>query len=155
MRRAAKAAQPETSDEEDASRSGDDDQVVAPSEEAGADVSAMERELRELEDAQVRRTNAYPGADNSIGSVHQRKWFLSLDRKACGFAEGRRGGRTVWEPGEGASQRESGERLAYPFYVRGVEHERSVVTGRRGEDVMRDEGVTDFVARKGWKAVLS
>ncbi|KAL2755088.1 hypothetical protein ACRALDRAFT_1064811, partial [Sodiomyces alcalophilus JCM 7366] len=45
----------------------------------------MRRELGELESAQVRATNAYPGAENSIGSVHQRKWFLSLDRAACGF----------------------------------------------------------------------
>lgn len=126
----------------------------------GEVVSAMEREIRELEDAQVRETNAYPGAHNSIGSVHQRKWYLSLDRPACGFAEKRRGGRVVWEPvaAEGDSQDaqnvQSDGRLPYPFYVRGADDERSVVTGRRGADILRDEGVTDFVPRKGWAPVL-
>jgi hypothetical protein len=33
----------------------------------------------------IRRTNAYPGATNDIGSVHQRKWYLSLDRHSSGF----------------------------------------------------------------------
>jgi hypothetical protein len=36
-------------------------------------LSAIERELRELEDKEVRRTNAYPGASNTIGSVHQQR----------------------------------------------------------------------------------
>src|SRR6202000_2900753 len=37
------------------------------------------------EDVMMRRNNAYPGASNTINSVHQRKWFLSLDRAMCGF----------------------------------------------------------------------
>jgi hypothetical protein len=41
-----------------------------------------------------------------------------------------------------------------PFYVRGPEVERSVVTGRRGQDVLEDEGVEGFIGRKGWRAVL-
>ncbi|KAJ4286781.1 hypothetical protein N0V90_013033 [Kalmusia sp. IMI 367209] len=32
------------------------------------------------EDAQTRVNNAYPGSTNSIGSVHQRNWFMLLDR---------------------------------------------------------------------------
>lgn len=32
------------------------------------------------------------------------------------------------------------QRLSYPFYVRGVEHERSMVTGRRGQYAVRDGG---------------
>ncbi|EEU48090.1 uncharacterized protein NECHADRAFT_75306 [Fusarium vanettenii 77-13-4] len=67
-------------------------------------LSAMEREIRELEDEQVRLTNAYPGASNTIGSVHQR---------------------------------------------------RCVVTGQRGADILKDEGVNNFVQRKGWKPVLN
>ncbi|KAJ6442908.1 Protein STB2 [Purpureocillium lavendulum] len=179
--------QPETSDSEEGNDKddtaaveagpdgGDDDaHVVPPREEAdpAADVSALERELRELEDEQVRRSNAYPGAHNSIGSVHQRKWYLSLDRRACGFIERRRDGKTVWQRDEAASTSDDGEatgkvddaemesecqpgRLSFPFYVRGPEYERSVVTGRRGEDILRDEGVTNFIPRKGWTAVLN
>ncbi|KAI1347468.1 DNA polymerase ligase-domain-containing protein [Xylaria sp. FL0043] len=137
-------------------------------------ISATERELRELEDEEVRRTNAYPGATNTIGSVHQRRWYLSLDREASGFVKRRREGRIVWESADSDSslpidplqKREDGKgkgrdedktavsRLTYPFYVRGVEHERSVVTGRLGSEVLRDEGVTGYVGRKGWLAIL-
>lgn len=149
----------------------DEDIVLAPAEEDNGNnkVSATERELRELEDEEVRRTNAYPGATNSIGSVHQRRWYLSLDREASGFVKRRGEGRVVWEPvvaaaaGEGGVEKkkkgEEGDeiyapRLAYPFYVRGVEVERSVVTGRLGCEVLRDEGVVGYVGRKGWRAVL-
>ncbi|KAG5921521.1 hypothetical protein E4U61_006631 [Claviceps capensis] len=135
-------------------------------------LSPKERELRKLSDETVIKTNAYPGATNSIGSVHQRRWYLSLDRAASGFVPHRENGKVVWrESAEdvGAEavadanrrsnifQKEGPvqlQRLSYPFYVRGVEHERSVVTGRRGEDVLRDEGVQGFISRKGWKPVL-
>lgn len=173
--RAAAAAPPETSESEDGGEAqgvqdyDDDEHVVPAGEEADptADVSALERELRELEDEQVRRTNAYPGASNSIGSVHQRRWYLSLDRPACGFVEKKRGGRTVWELPEsegsnvdepGSDERTQGNqepaRLRFPFRVRGPEYERSVVTGRRGDDVLRHEGVTGFVRRMGWAPVM-
>ncbi|KAI1768221.1 DNA polymerase ligase-domain-containing protein [Hypoxylon sp. FL1150] len=154
-----KAAEPETSLD---SNSDDDDDDVdksefvnAPSQEAGKDedVSAMEKEIRELEDEEVRRTNAYPGATNSIGSVHQRRWYLSLDREACGFAKYRRDEKVVWEPDAETGGDTSG-RLTLPFYVRGVEAERSVVTGRLGAEVLRDEGVVGYVGRKGWRPVL-
>lgn len=125
-------------------------------------ISAMEREIRELEDEEVRRTNAYSGADNSIGSVHQRRWYLSLDRTACGFVKRRKEGRVVWEAEKegkiigvkGKEVDENSGRLAYPFYVRGVEVERSVLTGRTGAEVLRDEGVKGYVGRKGWQPVL-
>lgn len=162
---------------------GDDGDIVyAPAEQAKEsekEISATERELRELEDEEVRRTNAYPGATNSIGSVHQRRWYLSMDREASGFAKRRREGRMVWEStdvrsvpaagnsrkaeegGKGAKADGDGDedgaatpRLRYPFYVRGVEHERSVVTGRLGSQVLGDEGVVGYVGRKGWQAVL-
>ncbi|KAF3073589.1 hypothetical protein CFAM422_003938 [Trichoderma lentiforme] len=115
--------------------------------------------LREQQDAQVRLTNAYPGASNTIGSIHQRRWYLSLDRRACGFTEKRRRGRSsLWEPPpieESPSTSEQGPlRLSFPFYVRGPQFEQSVVTGRRGEDVLRDEGVTTFIPRKGWMPVM-
>jgi hypothetical protein len=122
-------------------------------------LSAMERELRELEDEEVRRTNAYPGATNSIGSIHQRKWFLSLDKEACGFVRQHVGGKIVWEQEtaagtDGGNTSHNDERLTFPFYVRGPEVERSVITGRQAEDVMRDEGVVRFVRRKGWQPIL-
>ncbi|KAI0538922.1 DNA polymerase ligase-domain-containing protein [Xylaria digitata] len=156
----------------------DDAEIVhAPAEQVREDeknISATERELRELEDKEVCRTNAYLGATNSIGSVHQRRWYLSLDREASGFAKRRREGRTVWEsadvhPGASAESARKPEdskrkktdeyeavtpRLTYPFYVRGVDYERSVVTGRRGDEVLRDEGVIGYVGRKGWQAIL-
>lgn len=122
-------------------------------------ISEMEKELRELEDAEVRRTNAYPGAVNSIGSIHQRKWFLSLDREECGFVRTRKDGRVWWErqetadgDGEGSDQGQG--RLQWPFYVRGPDHERSIVTGRLGAEVLKDEGVVGYVGRKGWRPIL-
>lgn len=119
-------------------------------------LSAMERELQELEDEQVRRTNAYPGAENTIGSVHQRRWFLTLDRPGSGFVKRKVNGRTTWVMDETTKTppgpREE-NRLKWPFVIRGSELERSVVTGRLGNDVLRDEGVVDFKGRKGWRAI--
>ncbi|KAI0169826.1 DNA polymerase ligase-domain-containing protein, partial [Hypoxylon sp. FL1284] len=153
------AAQPDTSSSSDSE--ADDTVVDAPAQktdDSKEEISAMERELRELEDDEVRRTNAYPGASNSIGSVHQRRWYASLDRAASGFVRRRRGGGVVWERADGvAEEGEDGNedgRLAFPFYVRGVDVERSVVTGRRGADVLRDEGVVGYVGRKGWRPVV-
>ncbi|XDG08792.1 hypothetical protein ABKA04_008407 [Annulohypoxylon sp. FPYF3050] len=166
-----KVVEPDTSPDPDS----DNDElgtVNAPVErvEAGSgEVSPMEREIRELEDEEVRRTNAYPGATNSIGSMHQRRWYLSLDREACGFIRRRKNRRVVWEldrsgcprekrgDDEDAGEDEAGdsERLVFPFCVRGVDVERSVVTGRKGADVLRDEGVEGYVGRKGWRPVLN
>lgn len=155
-----KVAEPETTSDSDSDSDSDDQSEIvnAPSQEAdkGEDVSAMEKEIRELEDEEVRRTNAYPGANNSIGSVHQRRWYLSIDRTASGFTKHRRAGKVVWEPDGDAAEMEedAGGRLKYPFYVHGVEVERSVVTGRLGAEVLRDEGVVGYVGRKGWRPVL-
>lgn len=159
-----KAVDPATSSDEesdaDAKDHDDDEEIVnAPAEADQEGVSAMEREIRELEDEDVRRTNAYTGATNSIGSVHQRRWYLSLDRVACGFVKRRKAGKVVWEPDDPNNAAKVGEssdgRLTFPFYVRGAEAERSVVTGRLGADVLRDEGVEGYVGRKGWRPVLN
>lgn len=167
-----KADAPETSSDSgsDADRNAldDDSEIVRTAPEDDAEgISQMEREIRELEDETVRRENAYPGATNSIESVHQRRWYLSLDREACGFVKRRRAGLVVWEleGGSGAQEGENrgeekdkgceGNRLTFPFYVRGAPVERSVVTGRTGAEVLRDEGVEDFVGRKGWQPVLN
>ncbi|KAH7001559.1 DNA polymerase ligase-domain-containing protein [Ilyonectria destructans] len=160
--------QPETSDEEDEGDVAIDDDEYVPSSVdgivSGENLSPMEREIREIEDEHVRRTNAYPGAQNTIGSVHQRRWYISLDRRACGFVNRRTKGRSAWElEGRNSDSHYGGrvclstgsDRLSFPFYVRGAEYERSVVTGRRGAGILEDEGVKNFVPRKGWTPVLN
>lgn len=139
--------------------SSDEDGVVVPQQEVDGseNVSAMEREIRELEDEQVRQTNAYPGASNTIGSVHQRRWYLSLERSACGFGrvKNRWGLPLNQSDGVGDVQPKTDQRLPWPFYVHGADYERSVVTGRRGKDILEDEGVVGFVSRKGWNPVVN
>ncbi|EXJ81322.1 hypothetical protein A1O3_07612 [Capronia epimyces CBS 606.96] len=51
------------------------------------------------EEALTHLNNAYPGAVNSINSIHQRRWFLSLDRAANGFRPTNETayGRRIWE----------------------------------------------------------
>jgi hypothetical protein len=106
-----------------------------------ADDAAVASEAEE-EDAAIRSNNAYTGATNTIGSVHQRHWFISLDRKNSGFHKARSG------PDEG---RWVGERD--PFLVLGRDAERSVVSGRLADEVMSDEGVESFQGRKMWRAI--
>ncbi|PPJ54774.1 hypothetical protein CBER1_04044 [Cercospora berteroae] len=93
-------------------------------------------------DAAIRANNAYTGATNTIGSVYQRHWFLTLDRPNSGFRKAKSGpdaGRWVgpWET----------------FYVLGRENERSIVTGRLADEVMADEGVKKFIGRKMWRPI--
>jgi hypothetical protein len=108
-------------------------------------------------DFEIQRNNAYPGSSNTIGSIHQRRWYLSLDRESSGFeptivrgnqSEGVKAtGKRTWIPklvGKGFE----------PFYVRGPEAERSLITARLGVDVLDDEGVKEFVPRRGWRPVL-
>jgi len=109
-----------------------------------ADVDAALASEDEDEDATIRAKNAYPGATNTIGSVHRRNWFLTLDRKHSGFRKAYSG------PDEG---RWVGG-WSDPFFVRGRDVERSVVTGRSGDQVMEDEGVEKFVGRKMWRPIV-
>ncbi|KAK4551870.1 hypothetical protein LTR86_010866 [Recurvomyces mirabilis] len=113
----------------------DDDAAIASDGEA--------QNHNEEEDARIRLNNAYPGAENTIGSIHQRHWFLTLDRRNSGFHKARSGpdvGRWV-----GGFE---------PFFVMGRDEERSVVTGRKADDVMSDEGVNAFVGRKMWRPIV-
>ncbi|KAI0126884.1 DNA polymerase ligase-domain-containing protein [Xylariales sp. AK1849] len=162
----SKVRRPMTSSDSESGGNDDNDETVhAPAEADQEGISAMEREIRELEDEEVRRTNAYIGASNTIGSVHQRKWFVSLDREACGFVRRRKEARIFWDRDRQQGLGKDGDddddddeeegRLTFPFYVRGVEVEASVVTGRQGADVLRDEGVVGYVRRKGWMPVLN
>ncbi|KAF2755068.1 hypothetical protein EJ05DRAFT_519745 [Pseudovirgaria hyperparasitica] len=101
----------------------------------------------DVEDAQIATSNAYPGATNDIGSVHQRRWFLGLDRGNSGFVRaGSRGESWV---------REDDKRGFEPFYVRGSAVERSVVTGRLASELLSDEGVEGFVERGNWQGITS
>lgn len=95
------------------------------------------------EDTTIRANNAYTGSENTIGSIHQRHWFLTLDRRSSGFRKARNGpdaGQWVgdWEP----------------FFVYGRDQERSVVTGRAADDVMADEGIEKFMGRKMWRPII-
>ncbi|KAK3723198.1 hypothetical protein LTR37_001921 [Vermiconidia calcicola] len=94
------------------------------------------------EDTTIRVNNAYPGANNTIGSVHQRNWFLRLDPSNSGLRKAKGGpeeGRWIghWEP----------------FFVLGRDYERSLVTARSADEVMEDEGVEKFVGRKMWRPI--
>ena len=102
------------------------------------------------EDEEIRRNNAYTGAVNSIGSVHQRTWYLSLDRENSGFQRVRGPDGFSWER---VSRQD--KLLGFePFYVQGRDVERSVVTGRLGPEVLADEGVIGYIPRQGWRPVL-
>ncbi|OTA23001.1 hypothetical protein BTJ68_14003 [Hortaea werneckii EXF-2000] len=57
----------------------------------GADEDAAIASEDDSEDAAIRANNAYPGSENTIGSVHQRHWFLTLDRRYSGFHKERSG----------------------------------------------------------------
>ncbi|KAL4733550.1 hypothetical protein BDV11DRAFT_199825 [Aspergillus similis] len=110
-------------------------------------------------DFHIRLNNAYPGAVNDIGSIHQRRWFIVLDRAGSGFIPAKVSDMKTDPAGKKRWIRKidkrSGARTGFdPFHVRGPEVERSVVTGRRGPDVVCDEGVDGFVPRKGWNPVL-
>lgn len=101
------------------------------------------------EDAQTRATNAYPGSQNTIGSVHQRHWSLQLDRQNSGFVLDRSessGSKGTWVRGRDGGGFEA-------FIVRGRDHERSVVTGRLAKEVESDEGVEGYVGRAGWVGI--
>ncbi|KAF1958537.1 hypothetical protein CC80DRAFT_524077 [Byssothecium circinans] len=99
----------------------------------------------EEEDAQTRLDNAYPGSTNSIGSVHQRQWFMLLDRTSSGLVQGQVSGQWVCR-----EEREGFQ----PFFVRGRDYERSIVTGRLAKEVESDEGVEGFKGRSGWMGIM-
>jgi hypothetical protein len=72
---------------------------------------------------------------------------MSLDRQSSGFELKKSGNEQgTWV------QSEEDEGFT-PFYVRGKEVERSVVTGRLAREVESDEGVVGFVGRTGWVGI--
>jgi len=97
----------------------------------------------------IRSLNAYTGSSNTIASVHQRWWFLAMDKANCGFVRGRSAAGTVtWTAGDAETKRK------YPFLVMGRDVEMSVVTGRKAAEVLEDEGVEGFVPRAGWRVAV-
>lgn len=98
------------------------------------------------ENETVRANNAYPGATNDIGSIHQRKWYVSIDRTACGFKKCTEksvtgGLKTAWIGGFDR------------FIVGGRDTERSIVTGRLACQILEDEGVVSYVPRGLWRPI--
>jgi len=118
------------------------DEAIVADASVHEEVADQDLDTDTEEDDQTRTTNAYPGSTNDIGSVHQRRWFLQLDRQGSGFSPDTSvSGRGKWTGGFNS------------FLVRGRDHERSVVTGRLARDVESDEGIEDFVGRGGWTGI--
>ena len=125
----------------------------------------------------IRLHNAYRGATNSVNSIHQRKWYLSLDRTLSGFHAiptpshiRNHHAKTYWvpilPPSSGDTEQKIDEKQQKllkqsqgapgftPFHVLGREHERSVVTGRLAGQILVDEEVEGYVPRGRWQAVV-
>lgn len=122
------------------------------------------------ETTKIQTTNAYPGALNTINSIHQRKWYLSLDRRRSGFVQiptpkgVMHHAKTYWIMGgegskeevRGGREGQHGEKKGFEkFHVLGRDVERSVVTGRLASDILRDEGVEGYVPRGRWRGVTT
>lgn len=113
------------------------------------------------EDETIRVNNAYTGATNDIGSIHQRRWFLSVDRKASGFTKISRKPsssfvQTRWV--RTIEDRLIDGVLGGPsgfdrFVVGGRDTERSIVTGRLAGEILADEGVVGYTPRGLWRPV--
>ena len=126
------------------SDSGTRSATIDRTEAALADAALASEPEDEKQDAEIRTSNAYSGATNTIGSVHQRHWLVTIDRKLSGFRKSRRS-ESVKERWVGPWE---------PFNVEGKYRERSVLTGRLAEDVMADEGIKGFVGRASWRAIV-
>lgn len=134
----------ETSESEyDDARTSPSPSTLASNDISDAAVANASEVEEDRENASIRTNNAYSGATNSIGSIHQRHWFLTLDRHNSGLVKGEKG---EWVPSSSSGFE--------PFFVRGAEVETSVVTGRSSDDVLADEGVEGFRGRKMWRPVL-
>ena len=133
---------------------------VTTKEDAQADAAAAA--ASDNEDETIRANNAYSGATNDIGSVHQRRWFLSVDRAMSGFSKYTSKSasgfvKTVWNPrraGDDLADGVIGSATGFDrFVVGGRESERSVVTGRLASEILADEGVVGYVPRRLWRPI--
>lgn len=104
---------------------------------------------------EIEANNAYPGATNDIGSIHQRNWYVALDHVGSGFVklvDPANPKRRCWvrQPSTSTGDLQDVIDGFEPFYVMGADVERSVMTGRTSDEILRDEGVEGFVATKMW-----
>lgn len=150
---------PSTSDSDiEPSSAWAQESATEPPESENAEATHSDNDI----DLQIQKNNAYPGSTNTIGSIHQRRWYLSLDRANSGF-EPRNPSNRAGAPSSTSKKRvwvrghsnENTMRGFDSFYVRGPEVERSILTGRLGKDVLNDEKVEGFVPRQGWRPVLN
>ncbi|KAK1055904.1 hypothetical protein LTR74_015337 [Friedmanniomyces endolithicus] len=81
VKRAKEKAAAADTDSDSATRSATIDRTEA----ALADAALASELEDEKQDAEIRTSNAYSGATNTIGSVHQRHWLVTIDRKLSGF----------------------------------------------------------------------
>ncbi|KAK7547657.1 DNA polymerase ligase-domain-containing protein [Phyllosticta citricarpa] len=149
----------------DSSDSSDPGALVA--DQDVADEEALDKYAEDDDDdgeeaaAAIRAANAYTGATNSIGSVHSRQWYVSLNKALSGLPVASSTTSSSLSSAESTTKKINNEEWEWgdaggAFLVHGPEIERSVVTGRLAADVMADEGVAaGFVPRRGWRAVLS
>ena len=83
----------------------------------------------------------------------EKRWVRKGDdedgRKKDGSGAGGEGDKDAVADGRVAEEEEE-----EGFIVKGRDRERSILTGRNADEVMRDEGVEGFVGRKGWRAVV-
>lgn len=149
----------------------------ATSTNTSATATAAANAYDDSSDETIRLKNAYPGATNTINSIHQRKWYLSLDRSLSGFTpiptptSVTHHAKTYWVPAAqaahevgkrskdtastaAAAAQAQGAKGFERFHVLGREHERSLVTGRLAGDILADEGVQGYVPRGRWRAVV-
>lgn len=117
-------------------------EAKAKSEETESEIATVV--ASDEEDEVVRVNNAYPGAINDAGAVHQRRWYLSIDREASGFVKTAKQSKSGFL--ETSWSRNIDERLANGyvgkpsgferFIVGGRDVERSVVTGMLPSDIL-------------------
>jgi hypothetical protein len=157
IRKASRAPSTSDSDIEPSSASAQES-AAEPPEAENAEATHSDNDI----DFQIQLNNAYPGSTNTIGSIHQRRWYLSLDRASSGFEPSNQSN-AIGTPLSASKKRlwirsldnVNTMRGFDSFYVRGPEVERSIVTGRLGKDVLDDEKVEGFVPRRGWRPVLN
>lgn len=144
-------AEPETTESESSDQPSSREEASEKIALNDAAVASDDESKDAVEREEIRLSNAYPGATNSIGSIHQRNWFLSLDREASGFEKARHG------PSRGRWMRKVQEDQSLggfePFIVMGRDVEKSVVTGRKAMDIMADAGVEQYMGRKMWRPI--
>lgn len=157
-RLATNAANVEVSDSDSATHTGALSNTKRSS--GDSDVETATAVASDDEDEIIRANNAYTGATNDIGSIHQRRWYLSIDRQASGFVKQTTKSASgfvdsVWIQKRSVSNIGGTDepRGFDRFIVGGRESEYSVVTGRLASEILADEGVVGYIPRGLWKPI--